>query len=112
MSNTATTHERAHTVVVARDVVVCGGGVRVEVGVDVDFWVTVTGIVTAYELVLTEVDLTPYLVVHIFAVEYSYAPEGKRCKERAARTSGRDNMLNATKVWDCGTKEEKGESNP
>lgn len=51
--------------------VVCSGGVIVEVGVVVNFWRAVIGTVTANEVVLTETDLEPYLVVQSFAVEYS-----------------------------------------
>ena len=51
------------------DVVVCGGGVILDVGVVVNFLVMVSGIVNAYELVLTAVDLAPYLVVQRRAVE-------------------------------------------
>lgn len=50
---------------------VCGGGVIVEVNVVVNFLITVTGMVRVYEVVLTDVDFAPYLVVQSFAVEYS-----------------------------------------
>lgn len=65
----------------------------VDVGVVVDFTTTVIGIVTAYELVLTDVDLAPYFVVQSFAVEYSYASAGKKYTERAAKTKGMYIML-------------------
>lgn len=57
------------TVVVVVDVVVCGAGVMVMVGVVVNLLTTVIGIVIAYEVVLTDTDLVPYLVVQMLAVE-------------------------------------------
>ena len=40
-------NEAIHTVDVVKDVVICGGGVIVEVGVVVNFLMIVTGIVNA-----------------------------------------------------------------
>lgn len=37
----------------------------------VNLLVMVTGMVSAYDVVLADVDFGPYLVVHSFAVEYS-----------------------------------------
>lgn len=42
-----------------------------EVGVTVNFLENVMGIVTAYEVDLTETDFRPYFVVQSFAVENS-----------------------------------------
>ena len=54
-------------------VVVTGAGVIVDVGVTVSLLLSVSGIVKAYELVLTETNFEPYLVVQSLAVEYSTA---------------------------------------